>query len=287
MKKPWLVGAMCASVLFVYLPLAQADVVEDVETVMNKNVFGQSVFASSYATLSANSTINGDVSSGAATTLGAGAIVHGSTLAGAATTLGANVLVNGHIDSGAATTLGADSNVDGGVLSGAATTYGAGANVNWRDYNSATSATYATPSPVTQDVIDAQAFLSGLEPDVVLLPGNIGADVTYGPGVYEVAGPLSVSAGTTITLDAQNQSGVFIFNISGFLSFGAGVNVVMINNTQDNRVIWNITGTYISVGADANIIGDLLAKTYVNIGENSTAGGAYAATSYVTVGAGS
>ena len=287
MKKPWLVRAMCASVLFVYLPLAQADVVEDVETVMNKNVFGQSVFASSYATLSANSTINGDVSSGAATTLGAGAIVHGSTLAGAATTLGANVLVNGHIDSGAATTLGADSTVDGAVSSGAATTYGAGANVNWLSSNSSTLATYATPSPVIQDVIDAQAFLSGLEPDVVLLAGNIGADVTYGSGVYEVAGPLSVSAGTTITLDAQNESGVFIFNISDFLSFGAGVNVVMINNTQDTRVIWNITGTYISVGADANIIGDLLAKTYVSTGENSTAGAAYSATSYVTIGAGS
>ena len=57
-------------------------------------------------------------------------------------------------------------------------------------------------------------------------------------------------------------------------------------DTQDTRVIWNITGTYISVGADANIIGDLLAKTYVSTGENSTAGGAYSATSYVTVGAG-
>jgi hypothetical protein len=287
MKKPWLVGAMRASVLCVYLPLAQADVVEEVEYVMNKDVFGQSVFASSYATLSANSTINGDVSSGAATTLGAGAIVHGSTLAGAATTLGANALVNGNVDSGAATTLGADSTVDGAVSSGAATTYGAGANVNWRYFNSSTLATYATPSPLTQDVIDAQAFLSGLEPDVLLLPSNIGADMTFSPGVYEVAGPLSVSAGTTITLDAGGNAGVFVFNISDFLSFGAGVNVVMINDTKDTRVIWNITGTYISVGADANIIGDLLAKTYVSTGENSTASAAYSATSYVTVGASS
>jgi hypothetical protein len=92
------------------------------------------------------------------------------------------------------------------ALAGFATTLGAGANVNWLNINSSTLATYATPSPVTQEVIDAQAFLSGLTPDVVLLPGNIGADVTYGLGVYEVAGPLSVSAGTTITLDAQNQS---------------------------------------------------------------------------------
>jgi predicted acyltransferase (DUF342 family) len=287
MKKTWLVGAMCASVSFVYLPLAQADVVEEVESVMNKDVFGQSVFASSYATLGANSTINGVVSSGAATTLGAGAIVHGSTLAGAATTLGANVIVNGNVDSGAATTLGANATVDGAISSGAATTYGAGASVNWRNFNSSTLATYATPSPVTQDVIDTQAFLSGLEPDVVLLPGNIGADKTFSPGVYEVAGPLSVTGGTTITLDAESKAGVFIFNISGFLSFGAGVNVVMINDTEDTRVIWNITGTYISVGADANIIGDLLAKMYVSTGENSTAGGTYSATSYVTVGAGS
>jgi predicted acyltransferase (DUF342 family) len=236
--------------------------------------------------LGANSTINGDVSSGAATMLGAGAIVNGSILAEAATTLGANALVNGNVDSGAATTLGADSTVDGTVSSGAATTYGAGANVNWRIFNNLTLATYATPAPVIQDVIDAQAFLSGLEPDAVLLPGNIAADVTFSPGVYEVAGPLSVSAGTTITLDAEGKAGVFIFNISSLLSFGAGVNVVMINDTEDTRVIWNISGTYISVGADANIIGDLLANTYVSTGENSTAGGAYSTTSYVSVGAG-
>jgi predicted acyltransferase (DUF342 family) len=287
MKKPWLVGAMCASVLFVYLPLAQADVVEQVERVMNKDVFGQSIFANSYVTLGANSTSSCDVSSGAATTLGEGAIVNGSILAEAATTLGADALVNGNVDSGAATSLGANSTIDGAVSSGAATTYGAGANVNWRTYNNLTLATYATPSPVTQDVIDAQAFLSGLEPDLVLIPGNIAADVTFSPGVYEVAGPLSVSAGTTITLDAEGKAGVFIFNISGYLSFGAGVNVVMINDTEDTRVIWNITGTYISVGADANIIGDLLAKTYVSTGANSTAGGAYSATWYVIVGAGS
>jgi predicted acyltransferase (DUF342 family) len=287
MKKLRLVGAMCASVLFVYLPLAQADVVEELESVMNNDVFGQSIFASSYVTLGANSTTSCDVSSGAATTLGAGAIVNGSILSEAATTLGANALVNGNVDSGAATSLGGNSTIDGAVSSGAATTYGAGANVNWRSFNNLTLATYARPSPVTQDVIDAQAFLSGLEPDLLLLPGNIGSDVTFSPGVYEVAGPLSISAGTTITLDAEGKAGVFIFNISGYLSFGAGVNVVMINDTEDTRVIWNITGTYISVGVDANIIGDLLAKTYVSTGANSTAGGAYSATWYVIVGAGS
>jgi hypothetical protein len=147
-------------------------------------------------------------------------------------------------------------------------------------------ATYATPAPVIQDVIDAQAFLSGLEPDFVLIPGNIAADVTFSPGVYEVAGLLSVSAGTTITLDAEGKAGVFIFNISGYFGVGAGVNVVMINDTEDTRVIWNITGTYISVGSDANIIGDLLANTYVSTGANSTVGGAYSTTSYVTLGAG-
>jgi predicted acyltransferase (DUF342 family) len=286
MKKIWLVGAMCASVSFVYLPLAQADVVEEVERVMNKDVFGQSVFASSYATLGANSTISCDISSGAATTLGAAAIVNGSILSGAATTLGANALVNGNVDSGAATTLGGNSTIDGTVSSVAATTYGADSNINWRTFNNLTLATYATPSPVTQDVIDAQAFLSGLEPDLVLIPGNIAADVTFSPGVYEVAGLLSVSAGTTITLDAEGKAGVFIFNISGYLDFGAGVNVVMINDTENIRVIWNITGTYISVGSDANIIGDLLAKTYVSTGANSTVGGAYSTTSYVTLGAG-
>jgi len=46
------------------------------------------------------------------------------------------------------------------------------------------------------------------------------------------------------------------------------VNVVVLGDAT--RVTWNATGTYISVGANANIIGRLLAKGYVSTGANST-----------------
>jgi len=102
-----------------------------------------------------------------------------------------------------------------------------------------------------------------------------------------------VSAGTTVTLDAGDAEGDFIFNISGYVTFGAGVNVVVENAKEGTRVIWNITGTYISTGADSNIIGLLLANGYVSTGANSTVkgvngsgGGVYSATSYITAGAG-
>jgi predicted acyltransferase (DUF342 family) len=263
------------------------DVNSDVASAMDRDVFGQSIFAKTYVTLSATSTVNGDVWAEAATTVGANALVDGSIVTGAATTLGADAEIVGDATSGAAITLGAGSKVDGRVFPGAALTIGAGAVIRDRAY-------VPRNEPTLQDVVDAQVALNGLAPQVVLLPGNIAADVTYYPGAHQIAGPLSVSAGTTITLDASgNPDATFIFNISGYVTFGADVNVVVANSTSNTRVIWNVTGTYISVGAGANLVGTLMANGYISTGANSTVssvgnspGSAFSATSYVTLGAG-
>ena len=258
--------------------------------------FGQSVYASAYVTLSANSAINGDVWAGAATTVGADAEVWGSVMSGAATTLGATALVDGNVDSEAATTLGAGSIVYGEVSSGGsagATTEGPGSAIMNKGHTN-------LPYPMIQELIDAQDSLRLLPGNYSILPGNIGADKTITPGVYRIAGPLSVSAGTIITLEDNGNGNDFVFNISGYLSFGAGVEVKMKNAGPDTRVVWNVTGTYISTGADSNIIGMLLANGYVSTGANATIkgvsypantvvspGGAYSTNGYVTVGAGS
>jgi hypothetical protein len=263
------------------------------EQAMGADVFSRSIFASTYVTLSASTTVYGDVTAGAAATVGANAAVRGSTEAGAATTLGAAVRVDGSVYSGAATTLGATSWVDGRVDSGAATTIGAGATINLRQkaVEDGGGDFYATPLTASlQGMVDAQAYMDGLEAQAI--ESTIAADMTITPGVYRFGGPAAVSAGTTLTLDALNQEDpVFIFNSSNYITFGAGVNVVVINeNTSPYShvsVIWNVTGTYISLGANANIVGTLLAKSYVSTGANSTApGGAFSATSYVAVGAG-
>ncbi len=72
------------------------------------------------------------------------------------------------------------------------------------------------------------------------------------------------------------------------------MNVVVINGRENARVIWNATGGYVTVGADAEIIGAVMAHGYVTTGANSvvvgvgdSCGGAvYSASSYVSFGAG-
>jgi hypothetical protein len=71
------------------------------------------------------------------------------------------------------------------------------------------------------------------------------------------------------------------------------VNVVVINGTDNTRVIWNATGGYISIGANANIVGTILARDYVSAGANASltgvgdyCGSVYSGTSYVSIGAG-
>lgn len=288
-RKPALAAVSLFAALSVLAP--GGAVADSVADAIDESVFDQTVFASSYITLSADSEVNGSVWSGEATTVGADSVVDGSVVSLAATTLGASVCVDGNVISGAATTLGAGAIVDGEVFSGAATTLGAGAKENLDFY----VRLEGSATPVTQDLMDAQIALWALD-SVDILPGEISTETTYGPGNYRVAGSLSVSADTTIVLDAQGENGDFIFNISDYLSFGARVDVVLLNpatSPATNRVIWNVTGTHITTGEQSNVVGLLLSNGYVSTGAKSTvkgvgssAGGVYSATSYITLGAG-
>jgi hypothetical protein len=104
---------------------------------------------------------------------------------------------------------------------------------------------------------------------------------------------LTTTAGITLTLDAQSQpNAAFIFNVSNYLSFGAGTVIDVINGDADTSVVWNTPGGYTSIGANAKIVGTILANTYASTGAYSTVtgsgtscGGVFSATSYVTVGA--
>jgi hypothetical protein len=273
-----------------------------VDSVMSAPAFNNSVFANSYVTGGATSTINGDVLSGLYLTTGAFATINGDTACAAATTLGASAIVNGTVMSGSATTLGASALVDGAVVSGTTTTFGASAEAVG---GSTINGPALTVSLEQIDVFLAQGTLSSLPGQITVPPGNIATDVTFTPGVYEVNGLLTFTAGVTITLDAENKPDAeFIFNISNYMAFGAGVDVVVVNGTPSTRVIWNATGGYISVGAHANIIGTVMAHGYVSTGAYSTlsgvfgifveddeffdacGGAVYSATSYVSVGAG-
>jgi hypothetical protein len=282
------VSLLAATSVLVATSSAQADPV-DLESLLGPTLYEQSIFANTYVSTGASSTISGSIQTGTYLTTGDSAMIAGDTLAVGATTLGASSAVSGNLQSGTAVTFGASAQVIGTVQYGSDVTNGAGSTSGTQTQN--------TTAPVIaaeqQGVVDAQETLDAMTPDLVLASGNIATDITFTPGVYDVAGLLTVTANKTITLDAQGQDSEFIFNIGNYLTFGAGVNIVVENGTDNTRVIWNATGNYVSIGASANIIGTILAKEYVSTGADSTVSGAgdacgavYSATSYVSVGAG-
>jgi predicted acyltransferase (DUF342 family) len=296
------VGALSVlAAVALFIPVAGAQ--PTVDSVMGAQVFDNSVFANSYVTGGATSTINGDVRSGLYFTTGAGATITGDATAVAATTLGASSMLFGDVRSGSATTLGAGAIVGGNIVSGTTTTFGAGASSGSSTVNPVAPSVFLDQL----EVMTAQGYLSSLS-GLTILPGNIATNEIFTPGVYEVSGLLTVTAGMTITLDATGvDDAVFVFNISNYLAFGANVDVVVLGGTPSTRVIWN-AGNYITVGAGANIIGTVMSHGYVSTGANSTlssgvggyypvgdgvdayfdtcGGAVYSATSYVSVGAG-
>jgi predicted acyltransferase (DUF342 family) len=287
-------------------------VIGEMDAHMNKPIFtGSTVFAEGYVTLSSDAKIGGNIIAGAATTVGMNADVYGTIDSGAATTLGAGAWVlKGDVYSAAATTLGANSVVQGGVDSAADTTIGAGAVIYGYDASTASGLSvipnetwsvqgqgFWNPLPYSRadvgELEDAQDYLYNLADDdnpsspEKLKNGvthNIDANQTWYPGVYRIDGSLSVSAEVIITLQSTDIDDIFIINVRDYVSFGALAKVKWSGSAA--TVIWNVQGTYISLGAQAEIEGLLLANTYIATGaESKVTGGAYSTTSYVFVGA--
>jgi hypothetical protein len=248
------------------------------------------IFANTYVSTGDSSTVNGNVVAGTYVTTGLNGAVNGDILAGSITTLGATSPVSGDLRSGTSVTLGAGATVAGELQYGTAVVFGASATSGTQVQNTTVPNITATQ----QDVIAEQTALASMPADVVLPMGNIPTDVTFTAGVHNVAGLLTFTAGTTITLDALGQDSEFIFNIDNYLTFGAGVRVVVVNATANTSVTWNAPAGYITLGDGANIVGTILARTHVVVGANATVRGAdtscsgavYAATSYVSIGAG-
>lgn len=251
-----------------------------------QEIYGN-VLANHDVTIGALGNVSGNTQSRALTT-GDSATIGGNALTSAASTIGANSILSGNLQSGGAITLGANAAVAGTVQYGTVITNGAGATSGSQTQNSTV--------PVIADehlgVIAAQSALNAMVGGNALATGNIATNTTFTAGVYDVTGLLSTTAGITITLDAEGQDSAFVFNVSGYLSFGAGTVIQVINAAEKTSVVWNSTGGYVSLGANANIIGTVLASTYISTGafssltgSDNSCGGAFSATSYVTVGA--
>jgi cytoskeletal protein CcmA (bactofilin family) len=260
-------------------------------TTGDSSLVGGNTKTSGDTSIGANATVDGNLKS-VDMTVGANGTISGNAVNVADSTLGDSATVGVNLQSGAAVTIGANAAVVGTVQHGTALVVSASASTGATSVNSTRpSATVIADEHL--GVTAAQSVLNGMGGSV-LATGNIATNTTFTPGVYHVAGLLTTTAGITLTLDAQSSpNATFIFNVSNYLAFGAGTVISVINEADNNTsVVWNTPGGYTSVGADAVIVGTILANTYVSTGAFSevtgsgdSCGGVFSATSYVTVGA--
>lgn len=221
------------------------------------------VLAATYITTGADSTINGDIGAGAAITTGASSNHEGSIYAGAAITTGAGNTVNGSLYAGAAITNGAGTKIAGSQKTGQPS------------LSSSFSSAMAALDSAISDATSRTATVINSE-----LGGK-----TLTSGVYSASRGGYLTLTGVLTLDAANDpNAVFIIRSPDYLVAAAASSVLLINGAQASNVFW-VTGGYMSVGANATLVGNILATTYVTLGANADIKGRiFSQTGYILFG---
>jgi cytoskeletal protein CcmA (bactofilin family) len=156
----------------------------------------QSLYASGYITLGAETTVGGNIQSTASVTVAAGAIVGGNIESGTTTTLGASAGVGGYIESTKTVTLGASATVDGSIQAGTTSTIGASSKIKG-DLMTGTTATIAAQVEVDGDVLAGSTVTVGADS---IFGGNVdaGTTTTIGAGV-KINGELTSNSSQTVS----------------------------------------------------------------------------------------
>lgn len=284
---------------------ANAKVVGGITSVEASNVgagtstIGKSMSSGGVASVGAGANIAGNIQSSGAASIGANAKVGGNAVSGGMFVTGDSATVGGFVKSGEYVSIGANSAVTGNVAGVGATVIGAGGSVGSLSSLSSTPVTSSYKMGLismsdtdAQQVVNAQNGFSALGFGTALnttMPTNM---TLTGGGVFSVAN-LSTTASTTLTLDDQNVRHDWVFNITDYLVTGASSKVLMNNMNSGSTLTWNVGNGYVSLGANSNFLGTILAKTYIAVGASTVVAGVngscgiYSATSYVSTGDGS
>jgi hypothetical protein len=92
---------------------------------------------------------------------------------------------------------------------------------------------------------------------------------TFKAGTHRAKTALNFAAGTTITLDAENDPDAeFLFQASSTLTTGANTYFHMVNGAKAENVIWAL-GTAATLGANSVLEGSILAGTAITFGTMS------------------
>jgi len=219
------------------------------------------VLADTYITTGATSTINGDIGAGAAITTGASSVHAGSLYAGAAITTGANNVIEGSLYALAAITNGAGTVVDGSQNPG---------------QRSRSSSYVSAMTDLGAAMADASRRTA-----TEISPALGGT--TLRAGVYSTSDFFTLTG--TVTLDAQGDANaVFIIRSPSYIVTAADSTVNLANGAQAKNVFW-VTRSYITLGADSLVQGNMLATGYVSLGaDTAVQGRIFSQSSYVLFG---
>ncbi|KAJ7352215.1 hypothetical protein DFH08DRAFT_934682 [Mycena albidolilacea] len=132
-------------------------------------------------------------------------------------------------------------------------------------------ATDALPTPglLTLAVLDMQTAYTDasnrpLPNFLELKAGLIGGSILV-PGLYKWTTGVTITTGITL---AGGPADTWIFQISGGLVQASAVTMTLIGGALPQNIIWAVAGT-VSVGANAQFAGNILAQTNVVIGTNA------------------
>ncbi|MFT6915248.1 MAG: MSHA biogenesis protein MshQ [Motiliproteus sp.] len=249
------------------------------------------IYSGDYLTTGEAAKIYGNATAGAAMTLGASGLIDGNAQAEVALTLGASAIVNGNAQAGtAAVTLEGGAVVEGDATAGAAVTVGAGARVGGK----ITEGSAETFEDQQEQLHEVQVQLRAMrtDPGAIKLPASI-SHTTLKKGIYYTETEMTTVAGSLLTFDGEGEEGHWLIHSESYIALGASTKILLENVTPGSTITWN-SNTYISAGANAELLGTFFADTYISTGTGTTlegiggtCGGLLTTNDYVSLGAGS
>lgn len=194
--------------------------------------------------------VGGNLHSGGVTTTGDSAVVGGHIKSGGAATLGANAKVMGNLDAGGATTTGDSATVGGSIQSGGATTVGARSVVAGNVASVGALTVSADGGWVGSTSSLASSPVDSIWRDSLATAESKDAQVTADTQAYLTAFGLGTALATTITTNMTLIAGVYS---AENLSTTAGTTLTLDGQGLDNQSwIFNIAD-YLVTGASSTI----------------------------------
>jgi hypothetical protein len=124
----------------------------------------------------------------------------------------------------------------------------------------------------------AVAKPAGVGPFLNLGAGTLTSQ-TLAPGVYTWASAVTIPTDLTLNGSAND---VWVFQVTGTLDMAVAKKVILTGGALPKNVFWQVSGA-VTIGADTQFKGIVLAKTSITFGKNATLDGRLLAQSAVTL----